>query len=67
MGINGEKLKLYRKKSGLTQQALADMAGVHLGTIQKLEYSQRNIEGVSFRIGLAIANALGVDPHELLD
>jgi len=61
------QLAHLRNIAGLTQQGLADKAGIHLGQVQKIEYGQRKISGVSFRIGIALADALGVDPHELLD
>jgi len=60
------RLAYLRSVAGLTQQGLADKAGIHIGQVQKIEYGQRKIANVSFRIGMALADALGVDPHELL-
>jgi DNA-binding XRE family transcriptional regulator len=59
------KLAYLRNMAGLTQQALADKAGIHIRQVQKLEY-ERDVANVHFRIGIALADALGVDPHELL-
>lgn len=60
------RLAYLRTLAGLTQQQLANKSKIHIGQVQKIEYGQRDIGGVSLRIGLAIADALGVDPHELL-
>lgn len=59
-------LAYLRNIAGFTQQKLADKAGIHIRQVQKIEYGERKIANVSFRIGLALADALGVDPHELL-
>ena len=66
MKVNANRLASLRKAAGLTQQGLANAAGVHLGQVQKLEYGQQSIHRVGLRIGIALADALGVDPHELL-
>lgn len=60
------QLAYLRRRAGLTQKALADKAGIHIGQVSKLEYGQQSISRVGLRIGLALADALGVDPHELL-
>lgn len=64
--IKNNRLAYLRSVVGLTQQGLADKAGIHIRQVQKIEYGERKIANVSFRIGLALADALGVDPHELL-
>jgi DNA-binding XRE family transcriptional regulator len=61
------RLAYLRSVAGLTQQKLAKKAGIHIGQVQKIEYGQRKIANVSFRIGMALADALNIDPHELLE
>ena len=59
----GEKIQEYRKKAGLTQQRLAECAGVATITIRQYESGKRQP-----RVGQLqkIANALGVSVSELI-
>ena len=50
----GEKIKHYRKLSGMTQSELAERSGIHPVTIRKYETKTEQI--------IKIANALGVLP-----
>ena len=59
-------LKELRKAKGLTQQSLADAAGVNISQVQKLESGEINVGNITLKNGLALANALGVDPAVLL-
>lgn len=59
-------IKQLRIESGLTQQQLADIVGINISQIQKLESGERKIENVTAKNFMAIADALGVDPKELL-
>jgi len=57
------KLRAWRTASGLSQEALAERAGLTVGSISQLEgevmrYSQNSLEG--------IADALGCTPAEVL-
>lgn len=52
----------HRRRCGLTQEALADMAGVSVDMISKIETSAT---GARFPVIERIADALGVDPAEL--
>ena len=60
----GERLKVARQFVDLTQEVLAERAGVHLDTIRKLEQGQRQ----SARISTvnALAHALGIETTALL-
>ncbi len=59
-----KNLARIRRDRGLSQQKLADMAGVHQATISKLENGNLNptLENI-----VAIADALKVEAHQLFD
>ncbi len=59
----GDKLKDMRKRALLTQHQLADKSGVGVATIIRIERNQVEPQGRTIR---KLAEALGVDPHELL-
>ena len=56
----------YRKKSGLTQQAVADAAGISLRRYQSYEYDERDIAQAAAVTVARIAQALGMTVEELL-
>ena len=56
-------LRTCREKTGLTQEALAKMAGTSTSYIGYLEAGQRMPTLATF---LTLAAALNVDPHEML-
>jgi transcriptional regulator with XRE-family HTH domain len=58
----GRRIAYHRRLSRMTQQQLADAAGVHVGTVRKLE---RGARGASDAILDALADALGTDPTQL--
>lgn len=60
-------LRNLRLARGLTQKALADVVGMNISQIQKLESGTIRLENITFKNGLALADALGVDPHELIE
>ena len=60
----GDKIKFYRKKSGLTQSQLAELIGVSSQAISKWE-TGAGCPDLSVVVPLAIA--LGVSTDELLD
>ncbi len=57
-------LRRIRQEIGLSQEALADLAGLHRTYVSSIERGQRNV-GITnvFRL----AEALGVDPSVLLN
>lgn len=59
----GENLKKVRTRRLLTQEELAERAGVSAATIVNIE---RNNQEPHFRTIRKVAKALGVDPAELL-
>ena len=74
--INGETFELLqmehhmllqrRKELKMTQQQVADKAGIQLRQYQRLENGERNISGSSGRIMLSICEALKLDPYLFL-
>ena len=52
-----------RKELGLTQQQVADRAGIKLIQYQRFERGERSMCSASFRIGMAICDVLKLDPH----
>ena len=60
-------LKELRKAAGLTQQGLANAIGANISQIQKLESGERSLENITLKNGIALAEALGVDPQDLLE
>ncbi|MFD7506188.1 helix-turn-helix domain-containing protein [Streptomyces sp. NPDC059850] len=57
------RVAYQRRIARMTQQELADAAGVHVGTLRKIE---RGARGASDDVVEALAAALGVDPALLL-
>ncbi|MEM7477064.1 MAG: helix-turn-helix transcriptional regulator [Planctomycetota bacterium] len=58
-----QNLRRLRNATGLSQEELADRAGLHRTYISSVERAQRN---VTLENIFALANALGVEPSELL-
>lgn len=59
-------LRSRREQLSLTQQQVADRAGIKLQQYQRLETGERHISGCSMRIGLAICAVLLLDPYEVV-
>lgn len=61
--VFASNLKCLRESSGLSQEELADRAGLHRTYISLIERCQRS---VSLEVIFALAEALGSKPEELL-
>lgn len=59
----GRNLRRYRQERGLSQEAFADMVGVHRTYMGGLERGERNL---TLRSVERIAAVVGVDPLELM-
>ncbi|MBL1100171.1 helix-turn-helix domain-containing protein [Streptomyces coffeae] len=59
----GQRVAYRRRVARMTQQELANAAGVHVGTLRKIE---RGARGASDGVVEALAAALGVDTSRLL-
>lgn len=60
----GRNLFRERRRLGVTQEALARMAGLHRSEIQKLEAGRRDPR---LRTIVRVADALGIDPAGLVE
>lgn len=60
------RLASLRRASGLTQQQLANRAGMPLYTLRNLEQGQRSLSGAAAATVLAIAQALDTTVEDLL-
>ena len=52
----GEELAKQREALGLTQQQVADRAGILIRQYQRLESGERSLDSTSFRIGLNVCS-----------
>jgi transcriptional regulator with XRE-family HTH domain len=60
----GRNLRAYRQARGLSQEAFADMVGVHRTYMGGLERGERNL---TLRSVERIAQQVGIDPLALMD
>lgn len=56
-----------RIEKHMTQAQLAVASGIHVQNISKIERGDKPIENLRLSTALALADALGVDPHRLLE
>ena len=61
------RLKLLRKQSGLTQEALAKESGVSLNTIRAYERKSKDLNKAQFDIVIRLAKALKCEVTELIE
>jgi transcriptional regulator with XRE-family HTH domain len=60
----GHNLRAYRQARGLSQEAFADLVGVHRTYMGGLERGERNL---TLRSVERIAEQIGIDPLVLMD
>jgi len=58
----GEQIRHLRKQRGLSQEKLAEMAGLHRNYIGGIERGERNVALLNI---LRLSKALGVPPSDL--
>ena len=63
LNIFGENVRIFRRNLGISQEELADRAGLHRTYIGMIERAEKNITLVNME---KIANALQVKIEELL-
>ncbi|WP_303804488.1 helix-turn-helix domain-containing protein [Ruminococcus flavefaciens] len=68
IAVLGPKAIIYERRMQLrlTQQQVADMAGIKLAQYQRFESDDGFISRTSMKIGLAVCAVLMLDPYELL-
>jgi transcriptional regulator with XRE-family HTH domain len=59
----GKNIKKYRQLKKLTQETLADLAGLHRTYIGAIERGERNVSVINIA---KIADALNIEPFHLL-
>ena len=62
--VFGERVRALRQERGLSQERLAELAGVHRTYLSSLERGERNVGLDNIN---AIAEALGVPPADLFE
>lgn len=60
----GARLRALRGDAGLTQEGLADAAGLHWTYVGQIERGERNL---TYKNILRLARGLGVGPGELIE
>lgn len=60
------KLEWARQGIGLTQQQLADAAGVNIRLVQKVEGGEAQAGNLTAKNLIALADALSMDPRDLI-
>ena len=63
---DGQVLRHRREEMRLTQQQVADKAGIQLRQYQRFESNERGLSGASMRIGLSVCSVLKLDPYEVM-
>lgn len=63
MATTGDRIREIREKKNLTQETLAEMAGISKGFLSEVENNKRNISSQAL---LKIANSLGASVDYLL-
>ena len=59
-------LRYRREELKMTQQQVADAAGIKVSQYQRFESGERNLTGASMRIGLNVCRVLKLDPYLFL-
>ena len=60
-------LRYRREEKNLSQQQVANLAGITLRQYQRLESGERKLSSASMRIGLSICRVLELDPYRFID
>lgn len=62
----GQIIRKARLDAGLTLKELSEKTGVHINQIQRFEVGEKDIASAQAKTFMAISDALGIDPHDLL-
>lgn len=64
---NHAPLRYRREEFGMSQQQVADAAGITLRQYQRFESGERRMASASLRIGLSVCSVLKLDPYRFID
>ena len=59
-------LRHRREELNMTQQQVADAAGIKISQYQRFESGERSLTGASMRIALSVCRVLKLDPYAFL-
>ena len=59
-------LEWYRRGAGLSIKELSEASGVNIRQIQRVELGESEAGNLTAKNLLALADVLGIDPHELI-
>lgn len=62
----GERIRALRKARKLTQSDLSAATGINIRQIQRVESGESAPGNLTAKNLLVLADALGVDPHEII-
>lgn len=65
-GIRKNKISDIRKIRGWTQRQLANMSGMSVSQLQRLESGERKVENLTLKTAVSLASALGVRVEEIM-
>jgi len=60
------KIAYLRTAAGLTQAQLAEKAGINIMMVSRLERGERLMKNTTLETALKLAEALGVEPKDLI-
>ena len=60
-------LRFRREEKHLSQQQVADLAGITLRQYQRFESGERRMSSASLKIGLSICRVLELDPYRFVE
>ena len=60
-------LRVRREEKHLSQQQVADLAGITLRQYQRFESGERRMSSASLKIGLSICRVLELDPYRFVE
>lgn len=61
------KMQVIRKERGFSQAHLAELTGIKKRQLEKLDNGENSINRAAAETVLKIADALGVDPRDLME
>ena len=64
LALFGETLRNFRLKANLSQEELAELAGIDRSYLGAIERGEHNLALLNI---IKIADALGINPHQLLE